>query len=141
MTDRAVNLQAIARDTLLRFGFSVDIPPEALIQTGALKEPDFASLGVRDLSGWLWSSIDNDAFALTWIRLSIFCRGSRRQPAVCRNCERRRICSVKFSARPSRAAQHDLALHRCPHLSDAAGKIIDGSHVPRRKSETPGRGY
>jgi VacB/RNase II family 3'-5' exoribonuclease len=59
-----VDLGAIARATLLRFGFLVDAPAEALAEAARLNEPNFASgggqPGLKDLSGWLWSSIDND---------------------------------------------------------------------------------
>src|SRR5262249_20812574 len=59
-----VDLAAIARQTLQRFGFLVDPPTDALNEAASLQEPDFQSVGspsaVKDLSGWLWSSIDND---------------------------------------------------------------------------------
>jgi len=58
--ERPVNLQAIARETLQRFDFLVDTPPAAQAEVTKLEEPDFGRLGLQDLSGWLWSSIDND---------------------------------------------------------------------------------
>jgi VacB/RNase II family 3'-5' exoribonuclease len=41
-------------------GFLVDFPAEALREAAAAAEPDFSKLAARDLTGWLWSSIDND---------------------------------------------------------------------------------
>jgi exoribonuclease II len=41
-------------------GFLVDFPPEALREAAAAAEPAFEKLAARDLTGWLWSSIDND---------------------------------------------------------------------------------
>jgi VacB/RNase II family 3'-5' exoribonuclease len=58
--ERPINLQAIARETLQRFGFLVDFPPGALQEVGRLAEPDFSRLQCLDLTAWLWSSIDND---------------------------------------------------------------------------------
>ena len=58
--ERPINLQAIARETLLRFGFLVDFPPAALQELARLAEPDFTHSQSKDLTGWLWSSIDND---------------------------------------------------------------------------------
>ena len=55
-----INLQGIARDTLLRFGFLIATPPAAQAEVARAAEPDFASLAIKDLSGLLWSSIDND---------------------------------------------------------------------------------
>src|SRR5579885_1549472 len=55
-----VNLLAIARETLLRWGFLIEPPRAALAQLGQIQEPDFDRLGVKDLSNLLWSSIDND---------------------------------------------------------------------------------
>jgi len=58
--EHPVNLQAIARATLLRYGFLVEPPAAALQELARLVEPNFDHLGVKDLTGWLWSSIDND---------------------------------------------------------------------------------
>jgi exoribonuclease-2 len=58
--DRPLNLQAIAKETLLRYGFLLEPPPDAQAQLAKLQEPDFSSSAVKDLSAWLWSSIDND---------------------------------------------------------------------------------
>jgi exoribonuclease-2 len=55
-----VDLQAIARDTLLRFGFLVDLPKRADAELGRLQADKTSTCGVRDLADWLWSSIDND---------------------------------------------------------------------------------
>ncbi len=54
------NLREIARETLLRFGFLVEVPRPALSQLDRLGEPDYSRLAIKDLTGWLWSSIDND---------------------------------------------------------------------------------
>src|SRR4029077_19482834 len=56
----AVDLHAIARGVMLQHGFLVDFPPKALQEAARAVEPDFGKLSLRDLSGWLWSSIDND---------------------------------------------------------------------------------
>ncbi|MFI5224859.1 MAG: RNB domain-containing ribonuclease [Nitrospirales bacterium] len=58
--NRPLNLQAIAQETLLRYGFLVEPPTAALAEAARLSEPDFRHLGLKDLTGWLWSSIDND---------------------------------------------------------------------------------
>jgi exoribonuclease-2 len=58
--ERSVDLQAIARETLLRFGFLVGLPKAAQAQLTRLQAPDVNNPGLRDLSGHLWSSIDND---------------------------------------------------------------------------------
>jgi VacB/RNase II family 3'-5' exoribonuclease len=57
---RPINLQAIARETLLRFGFLIDPPPAAQAELAKMTELDFSRLPVQDLSSLLWSSIDND---------------------------------------------------------------------------------
>src|SRR5581483_1230008 len=54
------NLHAIARETLLRFGFLVETPPRALAQLEELRAPDFSRLPLRDMTTQLWSPIDND---------------------------------------------------------------------------------
>ena len=59
-SEHEVNLNSIARDTLLRFGFLVETPRPALAQLSSLSEPDYSRLGYKDLTSWLWSSIDND---------------------------------------------------------------------------------
>src|SRR5579863_108084 len=56
----SVNLHAIARGAMQEHGFLVDFPPEATREATQAAEPDFSRLQVKDLSGWLWSSIDND---------------------------------------------------------------------------------
>src|SRR5262245_54547972 len=77
MANRAngINLQAIARDTMLHWGFLVEPPRTALKELATLQEPDFDRLAaggsasgssplgsspIKDMSGLLWSSIDND---------------------------------------------------------------------------------
>ena len=54
------NLQAIARETLLRYGFLIEPPAAAQSEVARINEPDFSRIPVKDLSSWLWSSIDND---------------------------------------------------------------------------------
>ncbi|MBI2817710.1 MAG: RNB domain-containing ribonuclease [Acidobacteria bacterium] len=54
------NMHAIARDTLLRFGFLVETPPAALAQLANIDEPDCSRPPFRDMTTQLWSSIDND---------------------------------------------------------------------------------
>src|SRR4051812_17300740 len=56
----AAQLRAAARRTLLEHGFAPDFSAQALQQASRMSEPDFASLKIRDLTSWLWSSIDND---------------------------------------------------------------------------------
>jgi len=56
----SVNLHAVARGQMQEHGFLVDFPPPALREAAQAAEPDFARLPARDLTGWLWSSIDND---------------------------------------------------------------------------------
>ena len=54
----AVDLQAAARQEMIDHGFQPDFPPEAAQQLATIHvEPDPA---LRDLTGLLWSSIDND---------------------------------------------------------------------------------
>jgi len=60
MPESPLNLQAIARETLLRYGFLVEPPPAAQAQADKLVEPSFPQPSIKDLSDWLWSSIDND---------------------------------------------------------------------------------
>jgi len=55
-----INLQEIARDTLLRYGFLVEPPRPVLAELAQLAGPDFSRMGLKDLTGWVWSSIDND---------------------------------------------------------------------------------
>jgi len=40
--EQTINLQTVARETLLRFGFLVEPPPAALTELARLAEPDFA---------------------------------------------------------------------------------------------------
>ena len=55
-----VNLQLIARGVLQDHGFWTEMPADALRQAEQAVEPNLDDAGVRDLSAWLWSSIDND---------------------------------------------------------------------------------
>lgn len=58
-----VDLQAIARQAMLKNGFNPDFPPEAKQQVAQLQAhpPQVAAAGdVRDLRNLQWSSIDND---------------------------------------------------------------------------------
>jgi exoribonuclease-2 len=54
----AFDLAAAARQEMLDRGFEPDLPAEALQQARALQPP--ATDGLENLSGLLWSSIDND---------------------------------------------------------------------------------
>jgi exoribonuclease-2 len=60
MSYRNPDLRAIARKAMLDRGFLVDIPADAQDELKREAEPDFRSLKARDLTSWLWSSIDND---------------------------------------------------------------------------------
>lgn len=60
MSSPSVDLHAVARRITLERGFWVDPPADAIAQAQAAQEPSFAGTGVKDLSSWLWSSIDND---------------------------------------------------------------------------------
>ena len=58
-----INLQAVAKQVMMQYGFEPDFPAVALQQMAQLKAnpPKFAaSGGIRDLRDLLWSSIDND---------------------------------------------------------------------------------
>lgn len=54
------NLRAIARQVMLSRGFLVEFPSEVIREAAQASEPPFDTLGLKDLSAWLWSSIDND---------------------------------------------------------------------------------
>src|SRR4051812_33255993 len=55
-----VNLRAIARGMMQERGFLTEFPLAALKESESAKEPDLSGGPYRDLTGWLWSSIDND---------------------------------------------------------------------------------
>jgi VacB/RNase II family 3'-5' exoribonuclease len=58
-----VNLQAVAKQVMMQYGFHPDFPPEVAQQLAQLKSnPPNVAAGndVRDLRDLLWSSIDND---------------------------------------------------------------------------------
>src|SRR5438552_13728303 len=55
-----LNLRAIARQAMLDRGFIVTLPASAQHELNSAAEPRFDSTGIRDLTSWLWSSIDND---------------------------------------------------------------------------------
>jgi exoribonuclease-2 len=59
-TSANIDLPAIARRAMLDRGFLVHVPEDAEAQTKAEIEPPFDTLKIRDLSSWMWSSIDND---------------------------------------------------------------------------------
>ncbi len=56
----AVNLRAIARRAMLEHGFLVQLPEEAERQLAGETDRSCDSDEVADLTGWMWSSIDND---------------------------------------------------------------------------------
>ena len=60
MSVRHPDLRAIARNAMLEHGFLVDTPSDAQDELKREAEPDFGKLKTRDLTSWLWSSIDND---------------------------------------------------------------------------------
>jgi exoribonuclease-2 len=60
MSYRHPDLRSIARQAMLNRGFLVDLPSDALDQLKSESEPDFRLTKARDLSSFLWSSIDND---------------------------------------------------------------------------------
>jgi VacB/RNase II family 3'-5' exoribonuclease len=55
-----LDLKRIARQLMQARGFRTDFSPDVQRETAAAHEPDFAGSKLRDLSAWLWSSIDND---------------------------------------------------------------------------------
>jgi exoribonuclease II len=54
------NLRELARRAMIDRGFLVEPPREAQAEVATTTEPTFETLGIPDLSSWLWSSIDND---------------------------------------------------------------------------------
>ena len=58
-----INLNAIAWDTMIRYGFEPGFSGPVLQEVNAITEEAVISrsaAGVRDLTGLLWSSIDNE---------------------------------------------------------------------------------
>ena len=49
-SENPVNMQAIVRETLLRFGFLIETPPAAQSEAAKLAEPDFMFRCTRYLS-------------------------------------------------------------------------------------------
>jgi exoribonuclease II len=61
MTDNpSIDLKRIARQLMQARGLRTDFSPEVERETAAAHEPALAGSKLRDLSAWLWSSIDND---------------------------------------------------------------------------------
>jgi len=63
MNNTHINLQAVAKQVMLQYGFEPEFPADAQQQMAQLKThpPQIAAGGpVRDLRDLLWSSIDND---------------------------------------------------------------------------------
>jgi exoribonuclease-2 len=60
MSNRHLDLRAIARQAMLDRGFLVDFPSDAQQELKTEAEPDFRGIKIRDLTSFLWSSIDND---------------------------------------------------------------------------------
>lgn len=59
-TNSAIDLKNIARQVMLDKGFRVDFSPEVMSEVTDVQEPSFLDSSIKDLSAWLWSSIDND---------------------------------------------------------------------------------
>jgi exoribonuclease-2 len=55
-----IDLKRIARALMQARGLRTDFSADVQRETAAAHEPAFAGSKLRDLSGWLWSSIDND---------------------------------------------------------------------------------
>src|SRR5205807_2016185 len=53
-------VRALAAQAMFEHGFLVSVPPDARRQAETAAEPPLAKFNVRDLTAWLWSSIDND---------------------------------------------------------------------------------
>src|SRR5882672_146132 len=54
------DLRTTAELAMKARGFLVRFPEEVHEQLHKTQEPQFEKLTIRDLSSWLWSSIDND---------------------------------------------------------------------------------
>ena len=58
-----LDLQAVAKDVMMKRGFEPDFPAEVAAQLTQLRQepPEISAVdGIRDLRSLLWSSIDND---------------------------------------------------------------------------------
>jgi len=60
MLSNSIDLRGIARRIMREHEFRVDFPPEAEAEAARAAEPSFEGPAEKDLTGWLWSSIDND---------------------------------------------------------------------------------
>jgi exoribonuclease-2 len=58
--DNLIDLKGIARQAMLDRGFQIDFSLEVEQEIDNAQEPIYDSYKVRNLSEWLWSSIDND---------------------------------------------------------------------------------
>jgi exoribonuclease-2 len=56
----SIDLRVVARQALLDRGINIDFPASVVTEAREAVEPNYKKLGVRDLTNWLWSSIDND---------------------------------------------------------------------------------
>jgi VacB/RNase II family 3'-5' exoribonuclease len=54
------DLRRIARQWMRDYDFLTDFPPAVMAEVARAAEPAFEKLPIRDLTGSLWSSIDND---------------------------------------------------------------------------------
>src|SRR5215471_7510203 len=54
------NLTDLARRAMIARGFLAETPEPAKTEAEKKTEPSFETLQIRDLSSWMWSSIDND---------------------------------------------------------------------------------
>lgn len=58
---QAIDLKAIARKAMVKYGFEPSFPPQVMAKANSLggRAPELAAGSVRDMRGLLWSSIDN----------------------------------------------------------------------------------
>jgi exoribonuclease-2 len=79
-----IDLHAIARDAMRRYGFAPDFSDSIMKEVGAIREDSLfrgGARGARDLTGLLWSSIDN-ADSLDLDQLEYAERGPRQEIRV-----------------------------------------------------------